>query len=140
MSTETAAPRRRIRVVVAVSVLVSLVCIGWWGVRLQWFAQEPDVSAHIVTFEPMVVTLADGAHARIAMAVVVLGEDAVAPVHAADELVRGAVVEEALRREAPTLRSGDGQDALRRDLLAAVRALVPDAAVDRVLLTEVLVT
>ncbi|GGI06027.1 flagellar basal body-associated FliL family protein [Egicoccus halophilus] len=139
MTTQTVPSNRRLRGVVAVSIVVSLLCIGWWGVRLQWFAAEPDVSEHVVTFEPQTVTLRDGAHARIGLAVVVVGTDGIGPVEAGDELVRAALVDRGLALDAATLRSGDGQLQLRSDLLDAVRGIAPDTRLDRVLLTEVLV-
>ncbi|MFA9446020.1 flagellar basal body-associated FliL family protein [Egicoccus sp. AB-alg6-2] len=139
MTTEIAPPTRRIRAVVAVSIVVSLVCIGWWGVQLQWFAREADVSEHVVTFEPQVVTLVDGTHASIALAALVIGEQAVAPVSEATDLLRAKLVEVALEYDAERMRSGDGQNELRGQLLRELRDLAPGTRIDRVLLTHVLV-
>ena len=139
VSTEIAPPNRRLRVVIAVSIGVSLLCIGWWGVKLQWFAAEPDTSEHIVAFEPQTVTLSDGAHARIGLAVVVIGEDGLAPIEESRELVRATLVEHGVTLDVETLRSAEGQNQLRGALLVAVRDVVPEATIDRALLTEILI-
>ncbi|HSK24007.1 MAG TPA: hypothetical protein VK906_12560 [Egicoccus sp.] len=139
MTAEIVPKSRRWRAVIAVSILVSLICIGWWGVRLQWFVREPDISEHVITFDPQVVTLGDGAQAQLGVAAVVIGEDGVAPVAGAADAVRAMLVEHGLTLDVGVLRSGDGQNRLRADLVGELRRLAPEAAIERALLTEVLV-
>jgi flagellar basal body-associated protein FliL len=117
---------------------VSAACVAWWVHHLELLPEPRQDAAEIVELETQTVALGQSRHhARIGMALVVRGEASV--VEQAQTMLSATVVEVASGFDADTLRSADGSQRFREQMLAGARAVLPDLDIDRVLLTELLV-
>jgi flagellar basal body-associated protein FliL len=125
-----------------------LACAGALAVGAWWTTErDTDIlrlrrveavttAEEIVPLEEATVRLADGWSARISIAVVTGQPDRV---RAQEAIAAGAVVLTLSRFEHDELLGPDHADHLRRALLASLQEALPDAEVERVLVTQLVI-
>lgn len=141
---EAPAARRRGKLLVVLTVAILLGGAAAW-----WFLLAPSgddeggevVEGAIVTLEPMTTTTGAAGihHARVGIALVLTEDGSEADIPPKIALMQDALLQAVAERDADTLRSADGSDALRVELTEAAQTIWSPDDVARVVLTELLV-
>lgn len=116
---------------------------AWWFLLAPSGADDDGVVAEgaIVTLEPMTTTTGAAGihHARVGIALVLTEDGDEAEITPKVALMQDALLQAVAERDADTLRSAEGSDALRAELTDAARTIWSSEDIARVVLTELLV-